>query len=62
MPAEFDQAVKAGAQVRTISGPNERFGLRDGEYMHIAILGGRVVKGERKKNARVAALSRAKAR
>lgn len=61
MPAEFDRAVKAGARVQTVSGPNDRFGLAEGEYMHIAILGGRVVKGERKRNVREALLRRSSA-
>ena len=45
MPIAFERAVKAGARVRTVSGPNKKFGLKGGEYMHVAILNGKLYRG-----------------
>lgn len=50
MPAAFNKAVKAGARVRTISGPNKQFGLKSGEYIHVAFQKGKMIRGEKKKN------------
>jgi len=35
MPAGFDKCEKEGGKMRTVSGPNKRFGLGNGEYVHI---------------------------
>ena len=37
MPQGFDMCQEKGGKMRTISGPNKRFGLKKGEYMHICI-------------------------
>lgn len=37
MPAGFDRCNKNGGKVRTVSGPNKRYGLREGEYVHICV-------------------------
>jgi hypothetical protein len=46
MPADFERAVKEGARVRTISGPNKQYGLKRGEYRRIAFLKGKSHLGE----------------
>ncbi len=59
MPAAFDKAVKEGGKVRTITGPNKRFGLKAGEYMHVAFKGGKMERGEVKhKSAKEDAIDR----
>lgn len=45
MPAAFDACVSAGGRVRTISGPDRHFGLSKGEYVHVCILRGKLVRG-----------------
>ena len=35
MPSGFDRCEKMGGRVRTISGPNKRFGLKAGQYIHV---------------------------
>lgn len=49
MPAAFDAAVRAGGKVRTISGPNKRFGLKAGQYIHVVFHNGKMERGEVKK-------------
>ena len=49
MPAAFERARKAGAKIRTISGPNKKFGLTEGQYMHVAILNGKLYRGYKKR-------------
>jgi hypothetical protein len=49
MPADFEKCRQGGGRVRTVSGPNKRFGLKEGEYMHICILGNEVHRGEVKR-------------
>lgn len=46
MPKEFEDAVKAGGRVRTISGPNKQFGLSAGEYVRIVFHKGKMIRGE----------------
>jgi hypothetical protein len=49
MPAEFDACRKAGGKIKTISGPNQKLGLNDNEYMHVCIKkNGNMVRGEKK--------------
>lgn len=48
MPASFERARKAGAKIRTVFGPSSKFGLGKGEYMHVAILGGKLYRGYKK--------------
>jgi len=45
MPQEFDACVKAGGRVRTVTGPNKKFGLSDGEYVHVCFKNGKMIKG-----------------
>ena len=35
MPKAFDDCVKSGGRVRTLSGPSKKFGLDKGQYMRI---------------------------
>jgi len=49
MPIEFDKCRQSGGKLRTISGPNKAYGLASGEYMHICIKNGKVIKGEIKR-------------
>jgi hypothetical protein len=46
MPADFEKCRQGGGRVRTVSGPNKRFGLKEGDYMHICILGKEIHRGE----------------
>lgn len=47
MPAAFDAAVKAGGKVRTVTGPDKKFGLEKGQYLHIVFTkGGKMIRGE----------------
>lgn len=49
MPAEFDACRAAGGKIRTISGPNSKWGLGANEYIHICVRkDGSVVRGEKK--------------
>lgn len=49
MPAGFDKCKKMGGKVRTISGPNKKYGLASGEYVHVCYLGGKEYRGYKKK-------------
>ena len=53
MPKAFDAAVHAGGKVRTISGPDKRFGLHAGEYMHVVWHKGKMIRGDVKKKNKV---------
>ena len=50
MPAAFNKCVKGGGRVRTITGPNKRFGLKGDEFVRICFPrgGGASVRGEKK--------------
>lgn len=53
MPKPFDDCVKNGGKVRTISGKSRKFGLKEDEYIHICFLNGQMFLGEKKqKNAK----------
>ena len=45
MPQGFDTCSKTG-RVRTISGPNKRFNLKSGEYLHVCFKNGVMHRGE----------------
>jgi hypothetical protein len=46
MPKEFDECVKKGGRVRTVSGPNPDHGLKKGEYVRYCFLDRKVYRGE----------------
>lgn len=49
MPAEFDACRAAGGKIRTVSGPNQQYGLSANEYVHICVSkSGAIVRGEKK--------------
>lgn len=49
MPAGFDRCVNNGGRVRTVKGPNKKFGLGAGEYVHFCFLNGKSYRGHTKK-------------
>lgn len=48
MPAEFDKCRSEGGRIRTVSGPNKKFGLKSGEYIHVCFKDGQMHEGEKK--------------
>lgn len=59
MPAAFDKMVKAGGKVHTVTGPSKQFGLKAGEYMHVAFMNGNMERGNvKKKNVLVSAMDK----
>lgn len=53
MPEDFENCVNNGGKVRTIKGPNKKFGLKSGQYRHVCFIGGKMTMGEvktKKKN------------
>ncbi len=46
MPAAFDECQANGGEIRTVSGPDDKAGLAEGEYVHICVLDGKSVRGE----------------
>lgn len=55
MPKAFEECVKKGGKVRTVSGPNEEHGLTKDEYVRYCTLDGRTHRGEvKKKTSKVA--------
>ena len=61
MPAAFDACVKGGGRVRTVTGPNRKFGLASGEYVHVCFLNGKMHRGYVKKRGKGEHESRASA-
>lgn len=55
MPEAFDSCVKSGGRVRTLSGPDQQFGLKEGQYRHACFKNGQSymghvkIKGKEKK-------------
>ena len=50
MPADFIWCTKQrGSRTRTLSGPNKKFGLKKGEYIHICYFKEKSYVGEKKK-------------
>jgi len=47
MPAAFEKCVKNGGEVRRMSGPSKRFGLKAGQYINICYSGGKTYIGEK---------------
>jgi hypothetical protein len=45
MPKEFTECVRNNGKVRTISGPNKDYGLKEGQYRHICVLDGKTALG-----------------
>lgn len=45
MPKGFDQCVRNNGKVRTMSGPDDEFGLTAGQYKHICIINGEIHQG-----------------
>lgn len=58
MPHSFDECVKGGGKVRTVSGPSKEHGLKAGEYVHFCSKGGKSYRGYVKKNKKLAAIER----
>lgn len=50
MPAGFDKCKKDGGRIRTVKGPDKKFGLAKGEYMHVCFLGSQMFRGYKKRN------------
>jgi hypothetical protein len=48
MPEAFDNCRANGGKIRTLSGPNKKYGLKRGEYRHVCILKGKLHFGEKK--------------
>ena len=47
MPAGFEKCVSGGGKVRTMTGPNKKMGLSEGQFVRICISkGGNVHRGE----------------
>lgn len=46
MPLAFENCRRNGGKLRTVSGPNKQFGLKEGQYIHICILDNKVFRGE----------------
>jgi len=59
MPAGFENCVKRGGKVRTVSGPDKSHGLKAGQYCRYCIIDGKSYRGEVKMSAKA---NRAKAR
>jgi len=49
IPKAFENCVKKGGKVRTVSGPSKEHGLKKGEYVKYCTIGGKSYRGEVKK-------------
>lgn len=49
MPRGFNQCVKRGGRVRTVTGPDDEHGLGKDEYLHYCVINGESYRGEVKK-------------
>ena len=58
MPESFNRCVKAGGRVRTVSGPNKKFGLSAGQFTRLCFKDGKSFKGETRINKRKKELDR----
>jgi hypothetical protein len=56
MPVDFDKCKQAGGKIRTISGPNQQYGLEAGEYMRVCVKDGIVTRGEKKQKKEIGQL------
>ena len=52
MPKAFNNCVKRGGRVRTVSGPNKKYGLKAGEYIKFCFIGGKSYRGHKHKKHR----------
>ncbi|MCX7589703.1 MAG: hypothetical protein N2Z85_02065 [Patescibacteria group bacterium] len=50
MPKPFEDCVKKGGKVRTITSENRKFGLKKDEYMRVCFLNGKMYRGEIRKH------------
>jgi len=48
MPADFTKCISDGGRVRTISGPNKKFGLSKQQYVAFCFKDGKSFRGETK--------------
>ena len=46
LPADFTKCISDGGRVRTISGPNKKFGLSKQQYVAFCFKGGKSYRGE----------------
>jgi len=60
MPKEFEDCVKRGGRVRTISGPSKTYGLKAGQYMRVCFIDGKMYRGEVKTKHLAKVLSEAR--
>lgn len=60
MPKAFDDCVKGGGRVRTISGPNKKFGLGKNEYVKVCFNKSGMHRGYKHTNERAGAVSKGK--
>lgn len=47
-PARFDACRSKGGRIRTVSGPNKKFGLGARQFVHVCFLNGKMARGETK--------------
>lgn len=59
MPKEFEQCVKNGGKVRTVTGPSKKHKLKEGEYVKYCILKGKTYRGHVQKSSTKKAYSNA---
>lgn len=60
MPKDFDACVSGGGRVRTISGPNKKFGLSSGEFMKVCFDSSGMHRGHKQENKKSKAVSKGK--
>ena len=48
MPAAFDKCRAAGGRIVTVTGPDKKYGVKAGEYVHVCILKGQFFRGKTK--------------
>jgi hypothetical protein len=46
MPEAFEKCRRNGGRVRTVSGPDKAFDLKEGQYRHVCFIGGAMHLGE----------------
>jgi hypothetical protein len=49
MPKDFEKCEQNGGEIRTFSGPNEKFDLKEGEYRKVCFLRGSAYWGYKEK-------------
>lgn len=53
MPKAFEQCRKNGGRIRTISGPNKQWNLKQGEFVHVCFDGKGAHRGHTKKRKKL---------